>query len=324
MARTIDELRSTIPEKIEYIVNPHLLSGGDLMLLQGDTDTGKTWLCQQIAFEISSGRRLLGLFPVQRSRVIYLDLEERGPELVKRFMREDWAKEYPEVSGDWLIYHNESEIMIDSKVGLDALTQMIFKYNPRVIIMDSFAVAQTNESDQVCLKKAMKGIKTLARKYKVAFIMVQHAIKPITAYDQKKSSFVQTRMTLDRSRGTSFLGYSIDSGIALEKDGQYNRKISFTKHSFSKIPFKDLESFKFEHDPDKPIPYYSKYRDVMNLVDIGVNTLSKLENILGIGSRHTTLDMIDELVKYQLLSKIVGRGRGNETIIEPLWMAFND
>ena len=83
------ELWESPPEFFNCFIQPGLLPTGGLMIITGEPGIGKSWLSQQSAFELAEGRRWLGLFPTNRVKTLYLELEKRSPIARERFRRID-------------------------------------------------------------------------------------------------------------------------------------------------------------------------------------------------------------------------------------------
>lgn len=287
------------------------------MTITGEPGIGKSWFCQQTAFELSSGRRWLRMFPTKQVKVAYLELEKQSPIAKDRFLRDDWKREYPESKG-WLGYFNDESIRMDTVPGLARLEELVIDFNPKVVIVDSFATTVLDEVKPEFLKPAIMNYRFLARKYKMSFILVHHLNKGSKSYNPGTNSWEKEPLDLDNLKGNKLFNYEVDTVVGLAVRPGQIRDLIFLKHSFSTYPLSDSTPPKFRWKPETPIPFPSanNYDDIVNLIDLGVGSYLQLESISGF-SRPTIIKAINDLYIYGIVNKIESKGgRGKENFVE--------
>ena len=78
LLKSIEQLWLSPRQKANCLIEPGLLPTGGILSIAGEPGVGKSWLVQQIVFEIASGRRILGLFPTKKTKVAHFEVEKRN------------------------------------------------------------------------------------------------------------------------------------------------------------------------------------------------------------------------------------------------------
>lgn len=314
----------------EILIEPGLLVAGGLFCIAGMPGEGKSFMAQQIAYELATGRLVLGLFKAKRCRVAYFELEKQNLIAVDRFMNPKWQKEYKGAYPDMLGYFGDepNNINIDSKEDYNKLIAAIKDYGAKVVIIDSFSVTTSADENAIKPQKvAISRYRDIAKKLNVGMVLVTHINKPKRDKDGKI-----VPVTLSDIRGSSILSYSIDTAIGVSKkekqkkllvDGEgmpvkvnSMREVAFLKHSFSKVDLQGKPNLEFIYDADTPQPYRIADKmlgDIMkalNSSEYGILPYSDLEHILGC-SRPTLRGKCGLLQDYGFVEVLVSEGLTN-------------
>lgn len=144
----------------------------------GLPESGKTWALMDLAIEVATGGKWLGLFPVKKSKVLFIDQERARPETKRRF--ESLFKAKGLGSGDLSLLRIKrgSSIKIDMDASYNAFSKLIEQREPELIIIDSLATFHAKESNNAMeIQSVMEKLKTLRDKFKTAFLFVHHLNK---------------------------------------------------------------------------------------------------------------------------------------------------
>jgi hypothetical protein len=77
-------LSSVTPCEVGWLWKPYL-PAGELTILSGDPDVGKTWIAGAISADLTCGRTPFTHEPRQPTSVLYLTVENSPEELLRRF-----------------------------------------------------------------------------------------------------------------------------------------------------------------------------------------------------------------------------------------------
>jgi hypothetical protein len=183
------------PPPVRWLVDG-LMCRGDLHLLMGDPNLGKSWLTLDLALAIASGRPTwIGRDVTEQGRVLYID--EENPEdlvydrLIKLGMTKDDAKN--------IRYINNEGIRLDRNV--DELIDESLEFDPTLIVVDAMRrIHSADENSAGDMNKLFNdGIKPLARDTGAAVVMIHHSNKMET-----NSSFKRAAGSGDISAGVDW------------------------------------------------------------------------------------------------------------------------
>lgn len=305
--KSLEEMSMTERELPEIIIEPGLLVAGGLFCIAGMPGEGKSFMAQQIAYELATGRLILGLFKAKRCRVAYFELEKQNAIAVDRFMNPNWQKEYNGAYPSWLGYFGDTpqNINIDSKDDYNRLFEAIKESKAKVVIIDSFSVTTSADENAIKPQKlAISRYRDIAKQLNIGMVLVTHINKPKRDKEGKAIA-----INLSDIRGSSILSYTIDTAIGVcKKEKQKKlqidaegmpvkvdsmREVAFLKHSFSRVDLQGKPNLDFVYDADTPQPY--KFVDkmcgeimkILNASEYGIMPYSDLEHILGCS--HNTL-----------------------------------
>ena len=305
-------------EVVIDLIKPGLLHTGGLMVITGEPGSGKSWLVQQMAFELATGRRFLGLFPVQKSVVCIIETEKQSPVARARWMDPKWRQEYGDEAGANIGYYDDDIPNLANPSGRRIIESMIKQWQPDIFIVDSFANTTFDERELDKMKSTILNYRGLARDYEIPFAMIQHLNKRAKAFSGKQDGFVESVITMNDLRGSKYLQYEVDTVIAMTKDPSSPsvKNIGFLKHSFCPIQLQDMAPLKFKFMPHtvKPFQHDERYPEILNLMDQGMNTYSALEEALHM-SRPTLRKIIAGMTELGLIKPIEG-GKGAHDVTQ--------
>lgn len=192
------------PPPVRWLVDG-LMCRGDVHLLMGEPNLGKSWLTMDLALSIASGRgKWLGRDVLEQGRVLYID--EENPEdlvydrLIKLGMTKDDAKN--------IRYINNSGLRLDRNG--DELVDEALDFDPVLIVVDAMRRMHTGDENSASdMNKLFNdGIKPLARDTGAAVLLIHHSNK-----SDSNSSFKRTAGSGDITAGVDW-GFDVrGSGV---------------------------------------------------------------------------------------------------------------
>ncbi|MEW6775000.1 MAG: AAA family ATPase [Bdellovibrionota bacterium] len=160
-------------KKPEYLGHPHFppLPRGRLVLLEGDPDTGKTWLCLDLAARVSRGRytkTFEGESRENTGKVFYLaprDCEQSvlGPRLEKCGADLSQVSFIHESSVTWIGEKGEKTL------DLEALSQMMAKERPDLLVIDPIDLYPEKNP-----RWSLRDLDFVASVYQCTILLVRH------------------------------------------------------------------------------------------------------------------------------------------------------
>jgi len=192
---------------------PGLLPEG-ICSLASRPKTGKSLLCLNIALDISTGKEVLGHFPVEQQTVLYISYEDSERRLRDRVKMITEAKKYPFAPERlWL---TENFPTLDS-TGLQILSDSIDEKNIKLVIIDTLSralPAQTRISYEIDYLKTSK-LHEFAESKRISLLAVQHTRK------------MSAENPLDEVQGTTDITAGLDTNMVLKRSQSYF-KLHFT------------------------------------------------------------------------------------------------
>lgn len=144
----------------------------------GLPESGKTWAMMDLAIEVAIGGNWLGLFPVKKSKVLFIDQERARPETKRRFEALFKAKDLSGKDLEFLRIKRGSSIKIDLETSYNSFSKLIDQRKPDLIIIDSLATFHTKEGNNAMeIQSVMEKLKVLRDKFNTAFLFVHHLNK---------------------------------------------------------------------------------------------------------------------------------------------------
>lgn len=164
---------------VEFVIEGLVPVG--LVLLASPPKYGKSWLCLDMALSVAMGRDFLG-FKTNRSKVLYLALEDRNDRLKQRISQILGGEMFPE----WLNLGIDSATLDNGFVeSLDGFLQE--QPETKLIIIDTFVKirgeAKRSESAYSVDSREAGVIKKFADTHGIAVVLVTHTRKGIDPDD---------------------------------------------------------------------------------------------------------------------------------------------
>lgn len=185
----IDRLMNfTTPDHDNYL-GDWLLSAGELALLVGPPDIGKSRVVNQLVFDILFGHQFwLETIPIHRNDLkIVIIQTENGARRLKR----DFAAQLHGCSGAQrdvarknLLFHvpstvEDRDLGLDDPRNIDRLSKTVKRHKPDLVVLDPYGdlFAGDNENDAVQARQSVKAIFAVCQSYnpKTSILLIHHA-----------------------------------------------------------------------------------------------------------------------------------------------------
>lgn len=176
-----------LDEKVTWLV-PGIVSDKSLGFMAGLPETGKTFLCMDLAIEAAKGGGYwLGRFPVKDAKVLYIDQERWRGETKRRLDALIKAKALSlESLKDRLFIKSGTTIRINLQHSFDAFHREIGKLRPDLVIVDSFATFTTSEeNNRKDIQETLERIKSIRNEFGTAFLFIDHEGKSVFSDEDK-------------------------------------------------------------------------------------------------------------------------------------------
>lgn len=173
------ELFSMDIKPVEFVIEGLVPVG--LVLLASPPKYGKSWLCLDMALSVAMGRDFLG-FKTNKSKVIYLALEDRNDRLKQRATQLLHGEIFPE----WLMLGTESATLDNNFIS--QMDNTLRKHpETKLIIIDTFVKirgeAKRGESAYGVDSREAGILKKFADTHGIAVVLVTHTRKGIDPDD---------------------------------------------------------------------------------------------------------------------------------------------
>jgi archaellum biogenesis ATPase FlaH len=228
-------------KRFENAKPPKILWGGitpnSIGFVFGLPKSGKTIICENLAFSIASGRsNFLGIpIELQSSKVLFISMEEYvGTRIIQRGKNqyEDFSSEEKKILNENLYYSDEDflrSLKNDEKDWI-VLEEEIQKIRPKLVFIDSVNRFEMKIEDRDETNKLMRKIRELSQNYKCAIILIHHTTKA-----QKDKP-----ITLEHMSGSSALGRDADLFIGINSLSNDTRYIKFLDNRYCETPDKSI------------------------------------------------------------------------------------
>jgi hypothetical protein len=161
----------------------NLLAKGSIGFIAGLPKTMKTWILIDLAIEMTrpSGNTWLGLFPVEKCKVLYIDQERPKGETQRRFRGIFSQKGLtPMDLREHLTVECGTTTRIDLEQSYQAFRSKLAKLRPDVVMIDSFVTFHTKEeNNRKDIQEVFERIKSLRNEFGCAFIFIDHETKNV-------------------------------------------------------------------------------------------------------------------------------------------------
>lgn len=169
-----------------------------VMMMFAPPERYKTWLALDMAISVATGLPFLDTFEVKQGKVLIVQQEDFGPNLIRRmemiergkYARSDMGVEIRQVDDSTWLYkppyqtdetialHVDGELSLDNPASLVALEHRIAEFRPSLVIIDPFySLSSADDYFASAANKIRDVIKSIRNKYGCAFIFIHHTSK---------------------------------------------------------------------------------------------------------------------------------------------------
>ena len=168
--------KKTIP----FIV-PGIVGENTINVWAGLQESRKSWLLLDLAVSIASGTPWLGRYQCSRGKVIILDQERPGDEMMRRLEALWTGRGLTEndLEGNLSTQFDlDPKFMLNHEESFAAFEKMVAEFRPSIVLMDSLSAIQSGDiMSKADMQKLFERIKTLRLRYKTAFVILHHENK---------------------------------------------------------------------------------------------------------------------------------------------------
>lgn len=182
------------PKEIEWLWKPYIVKG-NLNIIMGDGGVGKSYLITWLVSAISKGVKIpfsMEYFKLGKS-ILQNSEDDPDDTILPRLQKN-------EVDVSKIGAFNEEKEFLEVQQ-IKRLEDRIKEFKPEIVILDPIQsfVGDINNNSQTEVKKALKPLKQLARKYNCAILMVMHLNKNNGAKASQRANGSTEYITSSRS-----------------------------------------------------------------------------------------------------------------------------
>ena len=182
------------PKEIEWLWQPYIVKG-NLNIIMGDGGVGKSYLITWLVSAISKGAKIpfsMEYFKLGKS-ILQNSEDDPDDTILPRLQKND-------VDVSKIGAFNEEKEFLEVQQ-IKRLEDRIKEFKPEIVILDPIQsfVGDINNNSQTEVKKALKPLKQLARKYNCAILMVMHLNKNNSAKASQRANGSSEYITSSRS-----------------------------------------------------------------------------------------------------------------------------
>ena len=210
---TLEELYKVKFPDLEWLAEGLIPLGG-LSAVTGAPKSFKTFLVQDLAISVVTGKPFLGKFPVATGKVLFIDEENPRRTTVKRFkgMGASSTKE--------IVLLARKGVRMDKPKSVAALLRFVEKMQPRLIVIDSLTkVHSKNENQSNEMSDVFTEIKKLLADDRAVVVIHHH----------NKASRNDRRGEGASIRGSGNIYAELDAHLAVDRTGADRRDIIVTQ-----------------------------------------------------------------------------------------------
>lgn len=163
-----------VPE-IEWLV-PDLIPGRGITIFGGTSGSMKSWAGMQLSLACAAGKDFLNQFSCKKVPVLYIDEENGDVTMPNRFNRliKGHDYNYQDMELNFSVFNN---ITLDDVLGKTKLRQLIDKFKPRLVIIDSMVRCIDGQEDKASdVKRIFENLKEFSN-MGIAFVILHHTVK---------------------------------------------------------------------------------------------------------------------------------------------------
>ena len=210
-------------EQIRWIWYPYL-ARGELTILEGDPDIGKSYLAQMVGLHLVDGKKLPSVKarPIVKGRVAYFDLENDPATVTKNRLTENHCRNMSRY------YQDTRPFMIDDDEALDKVYDALERVRPKLIVFDTINTyigrADTHKTSET--HQAMSQFLEIAKRFDCSVMVLRH----LTKSTKEKALY--------RGQGSiAFAGLArVVITIGIHPDEDDTRVMAVTKLNIAKKP----------------------------------------------------------------------------------------
>jgi len=227
-------------ESLAEIVNankdkqpPKMLFGefwrdGEIAVLFGQTNTGKTVLAMQIAMDLARGQASMPeYFPVETEplKVLYFDMEMTDMQISRRLSGIAIPENFHRAS---LCLDSVKELL-DTSDSVDSIVSIANDLKPDVIFVDNISAIKIKNDTASTASELMLKLNKLKKSLNVPILLVGHTPKlPYTL-----------KLSLDQLAGSAQIAIQLDAAFAIGKGKKGERYLKQLKCRESEIKYDD-------------------------------------------------------------------------------------
>ncbi len=163
---------------VEWLCRP-CFARGSISFVAGLPETQKTWLMLDFAIEAARGGKWLERYPIEKSRVIFIDQERPKSETQRRIaaMLKGKKLSMNDIK-DQLFIRCGSTVKIDLQHSFEAFRKYLGERKPDIVIVDSLATFHTREeSNRMEIQFVLEKVKELRDEFGCSFVFLHHETK---------------------------------------------------------------------------------------------------------------------------------------------------
>jgi hypothetical protein len=168
-------------QQVEWICKP-IIAKKSIGFVAGLPETMKTWALVDLAVECArESGAWLGLFPVRKSKVLFIDQERFKGETQRRFRAVIAGKglKRQDLSSN-LFVKCGTTVKLDIEASYQSLRNELLELKPDLVVVDSFATFHnTQDNDRMAIQTVLNRIKSLRDEIGCTFIFINHESKMV-------------------------------------------------------------------------------------------------------------------------------------------------
>ena len=174
-------LHDFLQERFLYtpVIEDGILHLGELMLLTGPSESGKSYMALQIALELATAGSFFGHDIPNEFRVALAQAEVSEGEVQKRLAR--LVQGYPDLSEKMIALYNANDMKLTDGDGYRRFANFVQEVQPHVVIVDPLRAYFTgDENDSAVGEAFFSALQTAQRLTEMpwAFVGIHHVRKP--------------------------------------------------------------------------------------------------------------------------------------------------
>jgi len=228
---------------------------GEIAVLFGQTNTGKTVLAMQMAMDLARGQASMPeYFPVDTPplKVLYFDMEMTDAQISRRLAGIEIPNNFHRAS---LCLDSVKELL-DISDTEDTIVEIASEFKPDVIFIDNISAIKIKSDTASTASPLMLKLNKLKKSLNVSILIVGHT---------PKLHFAQ-KLSLDQLAGSAQIGIQVDAAFGIGKGKKGERYLKQLKCRESEI----------KYDEDNVVCLEMKYENSLRFKPTGTSSESDL------------------------------------------------